>query len=101
MNARSVSRTSTDARSAAEPAGAQVHIDAVRIVADGSSAGDTQGHAQRLAEDIGRALSQAAHGRIRIGELSLRIDADQLGDPAARERLAESVARRILAAVRD
>ncbi|MCC7247452.1 MAG: hypothetical protein IT473_02405 [Lysobacter sp.] len=101
MNARSSAPTHVGHRSPTESTGAQVHIESVRVVADGVSAGDAQRHAERLAGDIGRALSQAGQGRIRIGELSLRIDATQLGDAAARERLAGSVARRILAAVRD
>lgn len=88
-------------RAPAASEGAQVHIESVRIVADGIAPGDAQRHGERLAGDIGRALSRAGHGRIRIGELSLRIDASQLDDTAMRERVADSVARRILAAVRD
>lgn len=101
MTTRSAASTPVGHRSPAVSTGAQVHIESVRVVADGVSAGDAQRHAERLAGEIGRALSQAGQGRIRIGELSLHIDAAQLGDAAARERLACSVARRILAAVRD
>ena len=101
MKTSSATPAHANRRSTLEPTGAHVHIESVRVVADGVPAGDAQRHAERLAGDIGRALSQAGQGRIRIGELSLRIDATQLGDAAARERLAGSVARRILAAVRD
>jgi hypothetical protein len=83
-------------------AGAQVHIERVNIIAEGVAGSDLQRHGERLAGDIGAILSsQVSNGRIRIGELSLRIAADQLNDFTSRERIARSVARRILDSLQD
>jgi hypothetical protein len=83
-------------------AGAQVNIERVSIIAEGVAGSDLQRHGERLAGEIGAVLSRhAGRGSLRIGELSLRIAVDQLNDPVARERIASSVARRILDSLQD
>jgi hypothetical protein len=82
--------------------GAQVHIERVSIIAEGNASSDLQRHGERLACEIGAILSsKVSSGHIRIGELSLRISADQLNDPSARERIASGVARRIFDSLQD
>ncbi len=98
-NASAVPVQSNDRRAAS---GAQVHIERFNIIAEGVAGSDFQRHGERLAGEIGERLSsRIGNGRIRIGELSLRIAADQLNDASARERIASSVARRIFDSLQD
>lgn len=90
------------ARRESPVAGADVRIERVRIAAEGQAHGDLQAQSERLAGEIGAAISaQVGRGRVRIGEVTVRVGVGQLSDAQARQRIVAAVARRVLDAIQD